>query len=111
MNLAEWLYEARRLLYVFLDLTNCARRQKHSYHIGVHLYRSITHLPILCFTVTPSKIKMKEDKYCVLSHDVMAAILVSQNNETKAMFVPQTSLVGVELSSYVNAFVCSNKFA
>ena len=49
--------------------------------------------------------------YCVFSHDVMAAILVSQNNETAAMFVSQTSPVGVELFSYVNAFFCSNKFS
>ena len=37
---------------------------------------------------------------CVFSHDVMAAI-----------FVSQTSPVGVELFSYVKAFFCSNKFA
>ena len=49
--------------------------------------------------------------YCVFSHDVMAAIFVSQNNETAAMFVSQTNPVGVELFSYVNAFFCSNKFA
>ena len=42
--------------------------------------------------------------YCVFLHDVMAAILVSQNNETAAMFVSQTSPVGVEIFSYVNAF-------
>ena len=59
---------------------------------------------------------------CVFSHDVMAAIFVSQNNETAAifvsqnnetaaMFVSQTSPVGVELFSYVNAFFCSKKFA
>ena len=41
--------------------------------------------------------------YCVFSHDVMTAIFVSQNNETAAMFVFQTSPVGVELFSYVNA--------
>ena len=34
----------------------------------------------------------------------MAAIFVSQSNETAAMFVSQTSPVGVELFSYVNAF-------
>ena len=34
------------------------------------------------------------------SHDVTAAMLVSQ-----------TSPVGIELFSYVNAFFCSNKFA
>ena len=45
--------------------------------------------------------------YCVFSHDVMAAIFVSQNNETAAMFVSQTSPVGVEFFSYVNPFFCS----
>ena len=49
--------------------------------------------------------------YRVFSHDVTAAILVSQNNETAAMLVSQTSPVGVELLSYANAFFCSNKFA
>ena len=47
----------------------------------------------------------------VFSHDVTAAILVSQNNETAAMLVSQTSPVGVELFSYVNAFFCFNEFA
>ena len=41
----------------------------------------------------------------------MAAIFVSQNNETAAIFVPQTNPVEVELFSYVKAFFCSNKFA
>ena len=50
-------------------------------------------------------------KYRVFSHDVTAAILVSQNNETAAMLVSQTSPVGVELLSYANVFFCSNKFA
>ena len=49
--------------------------------------------------------------YRVFSHDVTAAILVSQNNETAAMLVSQTSPVGVELFSYANAFFCSNEFA
>ena len=47
----------------------------------------------------------------VFSHDVTAAILVSQNNETAAMLVSQTSPLGVELFSYANAFFCPNKFA
>ena len=47
----------------------------------------------------------------VFSHDVTAAILVSQNNETAAMLVSQTIPPGVELFSYANAFFCSNKFA
>jgi len=49
--------------------------------------------------------------YKVFSHDVTAAILVSQNNETAAILVSQTSPVGVELFYDINAFFCSNKFA
>ena len=49
--------------------------------------------------------------YRVFSHDVTAAILVSQNNETAAMLVSQTNPLGVELFSYANAFFCFNKFA
>ena len=49
--------------------------------------------------------------YGVFLHDVTAAILVPQNNETAAMLVSQTSPVGVELFPYANAFFCSNKFA
>ena len=49
--------------------------------------------------------------YRVFSHDVTAAILVSQNNETAAMLVSQTSPLGVDFFSYTNAFFCSNKFA
>ena len=48
--------------------------------------------------------------YRVFSHDVTAAILVSQNMKTAAMLVFQTNPVGVELFSYANAFFCSNKF-
>ena len=47
----------------------------------------------------------------VFSHDVTAAILMSQNNETAAMLVSQTNPVGVELFSYANDFLCFNKFA
>ena len=50
-------------------------------------------------------------RYRVFSHDVTAAILVSQDNETAAMLVSQANLVGIELFSYANAFFCSNKFA
>ena len=45
--------------------------------------------------------------YRVFSHDVTAAILESQNNETAAILVSQTSPLGVELFSYANAFFCS----
>ena len=47
--------------------------------------------------------------YRVFSHDVTAAILVSQSNEAAAMLVSQTSPVGVELFSYANAFFCFQK--
>ena len=45
------------------------------------------------------------------SHDVTAAMLVFQNNESAAILVSQTNPVGVELFSYANAFFCSYKFA
>ena len=45
------------------------------------------------------------------SHDVTAAILVFQNNETVAMLVYPENPLGVELFSHVNAFFCSNKLA
>ena len=47
----------------------------------------------------------------VFSHDVTAAILVSQNKETAAMLMSQTNPLGVEVFSYANTFFCSNKFA
>ena len=49
--------------------------------------------------------------YRVFSHDVTAAILVSQNNKTAAMLVSQTNPVGVEPFSSANDYLCSNKFA
>ena len=49
--------------------------------------------------------------YRVFTHDVTAALLVSQNNATVAMLVSQTNPVRVKLFSYANAFFCFNKFA
>ena len=43
--------------------------------------------------------------YRVFSHDLTAAILVSQNNETAAMLVFQTNPLGVELFSYTNFII------
>ena len=40
---------------------------------------------------------MNSGRNRVFSHDVTAAILMSQNNETAAMLVSQTNPVGVEL--------------
>ena len=47
--------------------------------------------------------------YKAFSHDVTAAILVSQNNETAAMLVSQNSIVKVEGFFCVKTFFCSNK--
>ena len=55
--------------------------------------------------------KERKQTYRVFSHDVTAAILVSQNNETAAMLVSQTNPVGVGLFSYAKTFFCSNTFA
>ena len=68
----------------------------------------MTDFPPLLNTSTS---KISTLSYGVFSHDVTAAILVSQNNETTAMLVSQTNPVGVELLSYANAIFCSNKFA
>ena len=38
-------------------------------------------------------------------------MLVSQNNETAAMLVPQTNHVGVEPFSYAKTFFSSNTFS
>ena len=57
------------------------------------------------------KFKIFDQNHRVFSHDVTAAILMSQNNETAAMLVSQTSPVGVELFSSAHAFFCSNEFA
>ena len=56
-------------------------------------------------------IKVHFARYRVFLHNVMAAILVSQKNETAAMLVFQTNPLGVELFSYANALFCSKKFA
>ena len=54
---------------------------------------------------------LKDYNYGAFSHDVTAAILLFQNNETVAMLVYQENPLEVELFSYVNALFCSNKFA
>ena len=67
-------------------------------------------IDLLPFSVTsPSSLLKLPNRG--FSHDVAAAILVSQNNETAAMLVSQTNPLGVELFSHANAFFCSNKFA
>ena len=66
--------------------------------------QSVTAHPALSVTLLKAS-------YRVFSHDVTAAILVSQNIETAAMLVFQINPLGVELFSYANAFFCSNRFA
>ena len=50
-------------------------------------------------------------KFWTFSHDVMAAVLVFQNNETEAMLVYQENPLGVEFFPYVNIFFFFNKLA
>ena len=68
-------------------------------------------IPVKLHTLTKSLWPFENLPSIECSHDVTAAILVSQNNETAAMLVSQTNPLGVELFSYANAFFCSNKFA
>ena len=67
----------------------------------------------IAFLILPANIFVTSNvvTYRVFSHDVTAAILVSQNNETAAMLVSQTNPLGIELFSYANAFFCFSKFA
>ena len=68
----------------------------------VSLFIAVSFLSYRC--LWPSK---SQYPYRVFSHDVTAAILVSQNNETAAMLMSQTNPLGVELFSYANAFFFS----
>ena len=45
----------------------------------------------------------------VFTHEVTAAMLVSQNKEMAAMLVSQTKPLGIELYFYANAFFCFSK--
>ena len=47
--------------------------------------------------------------YRVFSHDVTAAMLVSQNKEMAAMLVSQTKPLGIELYFYANTFFSFSK--
>ena len=44
-------------------------------------------------------------------HDIMSAILVSQDNQTEAMLVAETSLARIELFPYETAYYFRNIFA
>ena len=48
-------------------------------------------------------------RYIVFSHDVTAAMLVSQNKEMAAMLVSQSKPLGIELYFYTNTFYCFSK--
>ena len=58
-----------------------------------------------------SKRSHERDCNGVFSHDVTAAMLVSQNNKTAAILVSQANPVGIELFSNANTLFCSNKLA
>ena len=57
-------------------------------------------LALLINTTLLKTLPNKRLQYRVFSHDVTAAILVSQNNETAAMLVSQINPLGVELFPY-----------
>ena len=54
-------------------------------------------------------IMLDEPNIIVFSHDVTAAMLVSQNKEMAAMLVSQTKPLGIELSFYAKFFFCFSK--
>ena len=72
--------------------------------LGQGFYRMFNYafIPVVCLN------KSSHVLHGMFSHDITAAILVSQNNETAAMLVSQTNPVGVELFSYVISFFCCN---
>ena len=45
----------------------------------------------------------------VFSHDVTAAMMVSQNKEMASMLVSQTKHLGIKLYFYANTFLCFSK--
>ena len=99
---------ARCLLPAFLCAHIFIERKTSGYEAGQIYSRGAQ-----CIT-TATSMRVFEGKtldYRVFSYDITAAILVSQNNETAAMLVSQTSPVGFEFFSYANAFFYSNKFA
>ena len=111
----------RSFVYSFRKLFHCSLCHTHKNRLP----QARRYISPFCCTVTEfhqGKLKMYTNSidffymtswrvYRVFSHDVKAAILVSQNNETAAMLVSQTSPLGVELFCYANTFFCSNKFA
>ena len=78
-----------------------------------HLQNYLKYSP--CWSKFPSATKHNlvsvHLKFWAFSHDVMAAMLMFQNNETEAMLVYKGNPLGVEFISYVNTFFCSNKLA
>ena len=113
------------------SFTSSTKREIRHFHVIVvkrrrrNVQKSATRVQSCCFLCrskpvvlllfslsSPSSLRYKLSSiYRVFSHDVTAAILVSQNNETAAMLVSQNNPLGVELFSYANASFCCNKFA
>ena len=87
---------------VFLQFINCHRVRDTCHCLLAPLLNTNSNVRI------PRHLSLNSLQYRVFSHDVTAAILVSQNNETAAMLVSLTNPVGVELFSNANAFFCSN---
>ena len=58
-----------------------------------------------------SPVEILKMEKITFSRDVTFVILVSRNNETAAILVPQSKSTGVEFFSSVKTFFCSNKFS
>ena len=94
----SWLWHSVSLLNFSGDISSIYVRVWRSAWNKINVLCKLCLLPLL-------------NVYRVFSHDVTAAILVSQNDETVAMLVSQTNPMGVELFSSVKTFFCSNTFA
>ena len=77
--------------------------------LGVELRCSLVSVSAVFHNQTTKQKTTRKNR--VFSHDVTAAIVLSQNKKTAAMFVFQINPSGVELFSYANAFFCSDKSA
>ena len=93
--------------FEYLHLFSIDEQQETSSFMNWILVQSAQYLVAMHRTYTVNRINLAIK--CM--HNVMAAILMFQNNETAAMLVNQSNPVGVQLFSYVNTFFCSKKFA
>ena len=80
------------------------------YRVLLYIPKNLIILPLYCLVRHPLGARLSIG-YGAFSREFTSTILVSQNNETAAMLVPQTNHVGVEPFSYAKTFFSSNTFA